>query len=140
MLQKCTALLFERPVGYQILKQETLQLPQKKYNLFLRDLLSRVPVQRLTLGGICSYQNARGLMERKLGRENAISDNFAEDKTANDGRARYGSPLRISMYTHLLRIAQKIRPDLELALCLEDQAAWKAVNKEVRLGICNCIL
>ncbi len=113
---------------------------EEKYSRFLRDLLSRVPIQRLTLGGICSYQNARGLMERKLGQENAISDNIAEDKTANDGRTRYGSPLRAKMYTHLLRVAQKIRPDLELALCLEDQTVLTAVDKEAPLGRCNCVL
>jgi len=113
---------------------------EEKYKRFLRDLLSRVPIQRLTLGGICSYQNARRLMEQKLGRENAISDNIAEDKTANDGRARYDGMLRVSMYTHLLRVAQKMRPGLELALCLEDQAVLKTVNEEARLGRCNCVL
>lgn len=113
---------------------------EQKYNDFLRDLLSRVPIGRLTFGGICSYSNARSLLEHKLGRDNVISGHTAEGKAASDGRARYDVTLRVRMYSHLTRIARKARPDLELALCLEEQPVWKAVNADVTLGRCNCVL
>jgi hypothetical protein len=37
-------------------------------------------------------------------------------------------------------VAREIRPDLELAVCLEDQVVWKAINAEAGLGRCNCVL
>lgn len=113
---------------------------ERKYDEFIRQLLSRVPVERLTFGGICSYANARTLMEHKLGRDNVISGHTAEGKAASDGRARYDVTLRVRMYSHLTRIARKARPDLELALCLEERGVWKAVNADVTLGRCNCVL
>jgi spore photoproduct lyase len=111
---------------------------ERKYDEFLRDLLARVSIARLTFGGICSYTNARGLMAQKLGRENVISRHFSNADA--DGRVRYHRSLRVSMYTHLARVAREVRPDLEIALCLEDQVVWNAVNAEVSLGRCNCIL
>jgi DNA repair photolyase len=111
---------------------------EDKYEKFLRSLLERVPIERLTLGGICSYKNAQRLMEHKLGRENAISRHICN--VVDDGRARYAPELRIRMYKHLLLLARELRPDLTLALCLEDHAVWKTINKEIRLGRCNCVL
>ncbi|UCD56757.1 MAG: hypothetical protein JSV16_13150 [Candidatus Hydrogenedentota bacterium] len=113
---------------------------ERKYAEFLRYLLSRVPIRRLTLGGICSYKNALRLMERTLGRDNVISRHIAGDTATADGRARYDRSLRVGMYTYLVRVAREVRPDLELALCLEDPEVWELVNKEERLGHCNCIL
>ncbi len=112
---------------------------ERKYDEFLRNLLSRVPIGRLTFGGICSYANARSLLERKLGRENVISRHIAGVEAAADGRVRYARSLRIRMYAYLTRVAREVRPDLELALCLEDQVVWRAVNAEASLGRCNCV-
>jgi len=110
------------------------------YGEFLRDLLSRVPLERLTLGGLCSYPNARSLMERRLGRENEISRRIAGGEASVDGRARYPRELRVRMYAHLARVAREVRPDLDLALCLEEAAVWKAVGLEENVGRCNCVL
>ena len=113
---------------------------ERKYEAFLQDLLSRVPLARLTLGGICSYTNARKLMERKLGPENVISRQIDTTEPAADGRARYNRSLRFKMYAHLTRLARAIRPDIELALCYEEPPVWDEVNKEAKLGGCNCVL
>lgn len=113
---------------------------EKIYDRFLRDLLTRIPIRRLTLGGICIYRNAQKLMERALGPKNDISLRIVDDDAACDGRARYSREFRVSMYMCLLRCAQKIRPDLQLTLCLEDWSVWNSVHKEVGLGPCNCVL
>jgi len=113
---------------------------QGKYEEFLRGLLARAPIERLTLGGICSYANARSLMEHKLGGENVISHHMVATAAGGDGRARYDPALRVRMYTHLAGIAREVRPDIELALCLENQTVWRAVSAEARLGRCNCVL
>jgi len=36
--------------------------------------------------------------------------------------------------------AREVRPDLELALCLEEPSVWRALDLHRRLGRCNCVL
>ncbi len=110
------------------------------YVEFIRKILSEVPIQRLTLGGICIYKNARRLMEMKIGRENEISVNVDEESKTADGRMRYSPELRVQMYGELVRASRELRPDLELALCLEEPAVWKALNLEKPIGRCNCLI
>lgn len=113
---------------------------ERKYDEFLNSLLTRVPISCLTFGGICSYANARRLLDQKLGTNTVISRSIIGVDTALDGRTRYPRSLRVRMYTHLARCAREIRSDVPLALCLEEQAVWDEVNTEVKLGRCNCIL
>jgi spore photoproduct lyase len=110
------------------------------YAEFTRDLLRNVPLQRLTLGGICIYKSARKLMEAKLGRRNPISQGIDEKESLGDGRARYSSGLRLEMYSHIIKSARAIRSDIELALCLEDAAMWGKLGLANNLGRCNCVL
>jgi len=110
------------------------------YSDFLQDLLSRVNVQRLTLGGICIYKHARLLMEGWLGRDNVISRNIADSQPRADGRTRYSPEFRATLYTRLIAAARSVRPDLEIALCLDEPAVWRMVNSRHKLGRCNCVL
>ncbi|MDK1032156.1 MAG: hypothetical protein QGD94_09130 [Planctomycetia bacterium] len=110
------------------------------YTDFVRRLLASVPVQRLTLGGICSYRNALGIMQKKLGDRNEITRNIDERSTTGDGRSRYAPALRIRIYEHLIRAAREVNPDVELALCLEERTVREAVGLQERLGKCNCVL
>jgi spore photoproduct lyase len=111
------------------------------YTKFTRHLLEAVPIQRLTLGGICIYRGARKLMEQKIGSNNPISSNIEDvlQKTG-DGRARYSQALRQEVYSTIIRVAQSIRSELELALCLEERELWQTVGLERNIGRCNCVL
>ena len=86
------------------------------------------------------YRGARWLMERKLGAANPVSVNLDARDTLSDGRARYRAGLRTCMYSALIRAAREARPNLELALCLEDPGLWRAVGLERSIGKCNCVL
>jgi len=110
------------------------------YWRFVGGLLARVPIRRLTVGGICSYRNARRLMERKLGRDNPISRSFEAGGKAPDGRLRYPRELRVEMYRRVIGAARQVRPETELALCLEERPVWEAVGLAGSLGRCNCVL
>jgi spore photoproduct lyase len=112
---------------------------QKIYAEFTWYLLDSVPLQRLTLGGICSYKAARALMESKLGSRNPISADL-ENVPSPDGRSRYTASLRNEIYTHIIKVAKDIRPDLEIALCLEEENLWKSSGLENNRGRCNCVL
>jgi hypothetical protein len=96
-------------------------------------------LQRLTLGGICSYKAARALMENKLGSSNPISTNI-ENIPSPDGRSRYPVSLRAGIYTHIVKIARDLRRNLEIALCLEEKNLWKISGLENDIGRCNCVL
>jgi spore photoproduct lyase len=114
---------------------------EKLYTEFLEELLGRVPLQRLTLGGICIYAQARSLMEMKIGHDNVISRHLERSGRAlRDGRERYTPDLRARMYAHLDCVARRIRPDLEPALCLEEEGVWHSAGLSSALGRCNCVL
>ncbi len=111
------------------------------YTAFTKRLLETVPIQRLTLGGICIYRSARDLMERKMGMRNVVSEHIdATWPRAGDGRARYSRDLRHEVYSLIIESARRLRPDLEIALCLEEQALWESTGLVESMGRCNCRL
>lgn len=114
---------------------------QDAYSAFTKRLLECVPIQRLTLGGICIYRSARDLMERKVGTRNLVSERIDRaSPTAGDGRARYPRSLRHEVYSLIIATARCLRPDLEIALCLEEEALWESAGLRGSMGRCNCRL
>jgi spore photoproduct lyase len=114
---------------------------QDIYARFTERLLQAVPLERLTLGCICIYRNARALMERKLGGRNVVSQHIdVASPSAGDGRARYSRKLRHELYALIMETARPLRPDLEIALCLEEQALWESIGLVQNMGRCNCRL
>jgi DNA repair photolyase len=114
---------------------------QDAYERFIDRLLSDVPLERITLGSICSYSQARRLMDAKLGTANTISCALdAHGETSSDGRLRYAEPLRIEMYEHLIRTIRRHCPNLEISLCLEDASVFEALDLTASIGRCNCVL
>ena len=111
---------------------------QDLYAAFTRRLLESVPIRRLTLGGICIYRSARNLMERKMGTRNMVSELIDGRAIPGDGRARYSRNLRHEAYSLIIDSARRLRPDLEIALCLEERALWESTGLVDRMGRCNC--
>jgi len=111
---------------------------QDVYGRFIADLLHRIPLQRLTVGGICSYRAARDLMNAKLSPDNLINRNMMPKSV--DGRMRYPPDLRMEMYMFLLEEIRRHRSDLPLALCLEESDIWKQLHLSDSVGKCNCVL
>ena len=112
---------------------------QDVYTRFTGRLLRTVAIQRLTLGGICIYRSARDLMERKMGMRNVVSQHIDRAfPIAGDGRARYSRSLRHDVYSLIIESARRLRPDLEIALCLEEQALWESTGLVGNVGRCNC--
>jgi len=111
------------------------------YGEFLEELLRRVPLGRITLGSICSYPQALRLTDLKLGRNNLISASLGRthEKSA-DGRLRFPRVVRRQVYRVLIDAIRRIRPDLEIGLCLEDQAMFDALDLAPSVGKCNCVL
>jgi len=111
------------------------------YVAFTKRLLEAVPIRRLTLGGICIYRSARDLMERKMGMRNLVSERIDRaSPMAGDGRARYPRSLRHEVYSLIIASARRLRPDLEIALCLEEEALWESTGLRGSMGRCNCRL
>lgn len=111
------------------------------YRRLLSTLLESVPLSRITLGSICSYPQAQRLMELKLGRENAISTLLDRGSAkSDDGRLRFGQSTREEVYRYLIGCIRQKRPDLEIGLCLEDEAMFAALDLTGSTGRCNCVL
>lgn len=114
---------------------------QRHYDDLLEQLLTRVKLDRLTLGGICSYGPALQIMEAKLGRDNLISRSLTVlDNAPDDGRTRYPVALRAAIYGHLLNTIRRYQPALTCALCMEDVALARELGVADSIGRCNCIL
>ena len=110
---------------------------QNTYANFLENLLMSVPLDRITLGQICSYSAALKLTERKLGRKNPISNQLEKTK-CNDGRVRFPLKLRIKVYRYLIDVIKELQPQLPIGLCMEEPPTFEALNIET--GCCNCVL
>jgi hypothetical protein len=106
----------------------------------LGTLLAEVPLDRITLGGICSYRAARFLMEHRLGRSNAISDAFDPLGPSPDGRLRYPARLRTALYRNMIGIIRSCAPDTDIGLCLEEERVFQALGLTEAIGRCNCVL
>ena len=113
---------------------------QDIYAAFTRRLIETVPLQRFTIGGICSYKVARWLMESKSGIRNTVSANIDDNQKSQDGRARYATSLRGEIYSLITSVVRSYRSDLELALCLEEKELWQKTGLENNIGHCNCVL
>ena len=110
-----------------------------RYVDFLERLLIDIPIRRLTIGAICSYQGAYRLMNRKLGSVNAIAGNICRSKS-EDGRMRYPMELREKAYRRLIQTARRLCPDLEIGLCLETWSVFETLGLQGAVGRCNCVL
>lgn len=137
-MQKCASKGY--PVRAVIMPVIPVPGWQDYYESFLRALLEKVPLSRLTMGGICIYKNSRSLMDQELGLGNEISKNIDRGSKLEDGRARYSAKLRIEMYSILVKAARQLRPELDLALCLEEAPVWEAIGLKNSMGHCNCVL
>ncbi len=114
---------------------------QQHYDALLEQLLTQVKLDRLTLGGICSYGPAMKIMDRKLGENNLISRSLTVlNNSPHDGRTRYSQELRHAIYAHLLETIRRIQPDLTCSLCMEEVALAETVGLSDNIGRCNCVL
>jgi DNA repair photolyase len=113
---------------------------EETYAAFLAGLLAEVPLQRITLGGICSYRAARRLMERRLGRPSAVSRAFDPAGPSPDGRLRYPAHVRVALYRHLMGVIRRGAPGLGVGLCLEDRSVFGSLGLADAIGRCNCVL
>jgi spore photoproduct lyase len=107
---------------------------------FLGDLLSRIPLSRITLGSMCSYPQAMRLIEQKLGRNNSLSAHVDRRHGVSDGQRRFPRELREKIYGHLIKVIQQVHRKLEISTCLEEHDTFDALRMQANLGRCNCVL
>ena len=135
-MQKCADAGY--PIRAVIMPVIPVEGWQNIYAGFIENLLMSVPLERITLGQICSYSAALKLTERKLGRTNLISNQLEKVKS-NDGRVRFPLKLRIEVYKYLIDIIKKLQPKLPIGLCMEEHRIFEALNMESTIGCCNCV-
>jgi DNA repair photolyase len=136
-MQKCAKAGY--PVRAVVMPIIPIDNWQQAYSEFLKSLLTKVELDRITLGQICSYSTAMQLTEKKLGRQNTISNQLEKAKSP-DGRVRFPDQLRFDVYKHLIGCIKQQRPNLQIGLCLEEKSIFKALGIEASIGQCNCVL
>jgi len=138
-MNKCAAAGY--PVRAVVMPIIPVERWEKVYADFLSGLLENVQLERITLGCICSYPAALGLMEAKLGCNNLISQVLSMVlKKSPDGRTRYPKSLRLRIYAHLISVIRNYQSDLPISLCLEERAIFETLGLTACLGRCNCVL
>jgi spore photoproduct lyase len=145
VMARITAMRRCAEVGYPVRAVVMPIIPvdgwRESYGHFLAMLLQAVPLSRITLGSICSYRQARRLMELKLGKENALSMLLDHSPTrSEDGRIRFSRSIREEVYRHLVDCVRRERPDLEIGLCLEVRTMFTSLDLQASVGRCNCVL
>jgi len=137
-MKKCAAAGY--PVRAVIMPVIPVDNWETLYSRFVKSLVEEIPLERLTVGGICIYKNARRLMENKIGANNCISGKIDKATESEDGRARYYSETRHKMYRLIAEITQETNPKTRVALCLEEPDVWDKLGLTKNLGRCNCVL
>ncbi|MHC4205592.1 MAG: SPL family radical SAM protein [Planctomycetota bacterium] len=136
-MKKCSEAGF--PIRAVVMPIIPIENYRQIYSDFLELLLSNVRLERITLGQICSYSTALQLTNQKLGPDNPIASQLQKTKSP-DGRLRFPTQLRIRVYKDLVNTIREIQPDLQIGLCLEEQAIFKALGIISSIGCCNCVL
>ena len=108
------------------------------YASFVRDLLDRVPLQRLTLGGIHSSPHALRVLEGRMGTDNAISRGMVQGGRLEEGRNCYARELHARVYRLIAKTVREVRPDLPISHCLKESSVWRLAG-ENKPGKCNCV-
>jgi hypothetical protein len=112
---------------------------QQIYGDFLGSLLPAVPLNRITLGQICSYPAALQLVRSKLGSDNPLFMLLNRTKSA-DGRTRFPISLRAEVYKYLIDKISELQPQLDIGLCMEEKKVFDALNMRKAIGCCNCVV
>ena len=114
---------------------------RQAYGTLLEELLTQVKLDRITLGGVCSYGPALNVTHEKLGNDNAIVKSLALiNDGPDDGRTRYSHAMRAELYGFMRDTIRRFQPDLTIALCMESRAIAEEVGVAENIGKCNCVL
>ena len=109
------------------------------YINFVRDLLKRVPLQRLTLGGLHFSPHSQNLLERRMGKGNAISQNIKTMNSLADIDKEHAVRIRADTYTRIALAAKKISPNVQISYCRKELPLSNIADD--RNGEkCNCVL
>ncbi|HIJ65399.1 MAG TPA: hypothetical protein HPP77_05550 [Candidatus Hydrogenedentes bacterium] len=91
---------------------------KRSYLDFVRELLERVPLERLTLGGISMDSRTRLLLERRMGKDNAISRNLSRRHPDKEDKVYYPFVLCEELFRKIAALARRIQPDLNVEMAI----------------------
>ena len=136
-MQRCAAAGY--PVRAVIMPIIPVERWQEIYSDFLEKLLLAVSLNRITLGQICSYPAALRLTRYELGADNLLFRLLSRNKS-RDGRTRFPITLRVEIYKYLIDKILELQPELDVGLCMEETTVFDALNMQMAIGRCNCVI
>jgi len=84
---------------------------EAQYLELAREVLDRVPLRRLALGGACMKHRAIELLEARKGKDNAISSHLAGRASSREGEQAFYSPgLCDRLFRQIAELAERFAP------------------------------
>lgn len=102
------------PVRAAIMPVIPLSHWKDSYAQFVRDLVERVPLDRLSVWGICMSPRALSVLEHRLGRQNAISRVLRDGRRVKEGRVWYSEEFEAEVHRVVIRSALAVCPGLRI--------------------------
>ncbi len=104
---------------------------EKEYSEVVEKLLSRIPVDKIawiSLGSLRFPPSLKEIIARRFPESNILYQEFIRGL---DGKIRYFKPLRIRLYTHLVKaLLDGGKRKIPLYLCMESKDIWRDVLKK----------
>ncbi|NOR15414.1 MAG: hypothetical protein GQ544_06905, partial [Candidatus Aminicenantes bacterium] len=104
---------------------------KKEYSEVAEELLSRIPVDKIawiSLGSLRFPPSLKEIIARRFPESNILYEEFIRGL---DGKVRYFKPLRIRLYTHLVKaLLDGGKRKIPLYLCMESKEIWRDVLKK----------
>ena len=91
---------------------------ERRYLEFVQDLLGKVPLQRLTLGGISMDLRTQLLLERRIGADNVISRKLSRRCCGESDKAHYPFSLCKTLFRQIADMAYKAQPGLSVEVAI----------------------
>ncbi|MBN1421094.1 MAG: hypothetical protein JXP34_20145 [Planctomycetes bacterium] len=131
-----------RSAGYPVRWQLMPLIPIPGWRDAYADLIARAfgaaRPERITLGGVCSFPAARGLLRAHVPPASPIRLALEGGEVGPDGRLRYRRALRVDLYRELIGIIRDHDPAVPIALCLEEEEVWRAAGLDPGRARCTC--
>jgi len=126
------------PVRFQIMPIVPIPGWRDAYADLIARALDAAPPERVTLGGVCSFSTARGLLRSQVPADSPIRRALEAGEVGPDGRLRYRRETRIELYRELIAIIRDRDRSVPIGLCLEEEEVWRSAGLDPRLARCTC--
>ncbi len=98
------------------------------YESFVCELMDRVPLRELSIAGMCMGQRTLSLLERRMGRKNAISEHLSNATPAGQVGTYYRSPIEQRLFGRIAEMVRQRKPDWTVTMGRQHPSELRALR------------